>query len=156
DTVAEQFDFAQQVGIEKHGHAAFFQLLQDATDLTPTNRVHAIGRLVKKYQLRLVKQRLRDTEPLLHALGKRSHLGVLPLAQADHLQRLVGATTSIGHAEAIQIAIKIEQTQSGVIFGKAMIFWQEADSPTGSGIAGGAAKQPGIAASRFNNSKQNL
>ena len=51
--------------------------------------VDARGRLVQEQDLRLVRQRLGDHHPALHAAGQRDDLGVLLVPQRQVLQHLL-------------------------------------------------------------------
>ena len=51
--------------------------------------VDAGGRLVEEQDLRLVRQRLGDHHPALHAAGQRHDLGVLLVPQRQVVQHLL-------------------------------------------------------------------
>ena len=83
--VAHQLDLGQQVRVEQHGDAAVAQRLQQLAHGPPPGRVERAGRLVEQQQPRVADHRLRDPEPLLHALRHRAHAARRDLAEADQL-----------------------------------------------------------------------
>ncbi len=68
DAVADELDLAEQVGVEEHRDAAPAQLLEQLAHDAAADRVERARRLVEQEQARRADQRLRDPEPLLHAL----------------------------------------------------------------------------------------
>ena len=73
DVVAHQLDLREQVRVEQDGGAARAQLLEQRPDDAPAGRVERARRLVEQQEPRRADQRLRDPEPLLHALRHRRH-----------------------------------------------------------------------------------
>ena len=60
-------------------------------DFPAADRVHPGGRLVQDDEVRVVDQRLGQTNAPLHAFGKLPHHARAHLAQADHFQKFFGA-----------------------------------------------------------------
>ena len=102
------------MGVQENGDAAAAQVLEQQADGAPADGVERRGRLVEQEQARLADERLRDPEPLLHALrhpvdtavggvGERHELEQAaalggaatrarkPLVQLEHLVRAVPA-----------------------------------------------------------------
>src|SRR5438105_2890798 len=69
DPIAGRFYFTEQMGIEKDRDPVGAQFVDDAAHQQPAQRVEAGGRLVEKYESRLVQQRLRQPYTLQHALA---------------------------------------------------------------------------------------
>ncbi len=88
DPVADQLDLAQQVRVEQDGDAAAAQLLEQAADDPPADRVEGAGRLVEQQQARAADQRLGDPEPLLHPLRHRLDPLAGGLAELDQVEQL--------------------------------------------------------------------
>ena len=64
--------------------------LDDVADIAPPDGVDAVGRLVEHDQVGVVDERLRDAEPLPHALRVRADFLLLPLGHVDDVEQLVG------------------------------------------------------------------
>jgi hypothetical protein len=86
--VADELDLGEQVGVQEHGLPALTQLDQQLAHGPAADRVQGARRLVEQQQRRPPDHRLRDPEPLLHALGHRLDAAVAGVGQADELEQL--------------------------------------------------------------------
>ena len=86
--VAHQLDLGQQVRVQQHRDAARAQRLQQLAHRPPPGRVERARRLVEQQQPRVADHRLRDPEPLLHALRHRADAPVATSPSADQLEQL--------------------------------------------------------------------
>ncbi len=68
DAIAHHLELAEQVAVEEDGPSLAPQLDEDVADLASSHRVDAVGRFVEDDQLRIVHQRLGESDPLLHPL----------------------------------------------------------------------------------------
>ena len=85
--VAHQLDLRQQVRVQQHGHAAVAQVLEQPPHGAPAGRVERARRLVEQQHARAADHRLRDPEPLLHALRHRAHAPRRRVAEPDRLEQ---------------------------------------------------------------------
>ena len=92
DRVAGALDVAHQV---RRDHDADPELAADAADelehVAPPERVEAGGRLVEEREHRVVHERLRELDALLHPGRVRPHRPVALLEQADVAEQVRGA-----------------------------------------------------------------
>ncbi|GAA3317287.1 hypothetical protein GCM10020219_038380 [Nonomuraea dietziae] len=97
DVVADAFELTEQVRGDQDADA---ELGADAPDqrehLVAALRVEAVGRLVEEDQLRVVDERLRELDALLHAGGVAADGAVALLVQADVAQHVGGALAGGG------------------------------------------------------------
>src|SRR5207253_10806295 len=75
-TVADQLYLAEHVRVEEDGLSFRFQLLQNAANLAPANRIYAIGGLIQEDDLWVVQQCLGNADALFHPFGVRAQLVV--------------------------------------------------------------------------------
>ena len=66
------------MAVQKHGAAFAAHLNQQVANFNAANRVHAIGWLVKKNNLRIIHKRGRQASALTHAFGKNIHAPIHP------------------------------------------------------------------------------
>src|SRR5439155_1539057 len=89
DPVADELDLAQEVRVEQDGDAAAAKLLEQLADGAAPDRIERARRLVQEQERRRADQRLRDAEPLLHALRHLLHAAATRIREADQPQQLV-------------------------------------------------------------------
>ncbi len=93
DAVGHLLGFLDVMRGEDDGDAGRAQRAHELPHVLAQFDVDAGGRLVEKKNLRLVRQRLGDQQPALHAAGQRHDLGVLLVPQRqvlEHLGDMVG------------------------------------------------------------------
>src|SRR5439155_13866007 len=96
DVVADLLDFAEEVGAHEDRAALAFQRLDYIADFGHASRVQARRGLVEDEELRLVEERLRDGDALLHPLRELLDPVVRLLGQLDLLRyRLTGVLDSL-------------------------------------------------------------
>src|ERR1700694_4036948 len=108
EPVADLFDLAQQVRVEKDGGAARLQLADDLSDVMAPDRIERRCRLVEEHQLRPAKQRHAQPQPLLHSLGEAFDLVVRAVGQPDHVERELNFRLPFGARHARQLAMQPE------------------------------------------------
>ena len=86
DAIGHLLRFIDVVGRQDDGHAAGAQAAHQGPHLAPQLDVDAGGRLVKEQDLGLVRQRLGDHHPALHAAGEGHHLVVALVPQRQIAQ----------------------------------------------------------------------
>ena len=106
DAVADLLDLGHQVAREEDGAAALAEAPDELAHLGHAGRVEAVRRLVEDQQVRVLDQRGRDAEPLLHPLRVRAEAVACPLAEADLVERgrdpLLGDARMAGeHAQVV-------------------------------------------------------
>src|SRR5262245_39851720 len=74
--IAEHFNIRKYVRAHEHGLALVPQRRNQIAYFASTNRIETTHRLVKKNYLRIVNQRLGQSNSLQHAFGKLSQLRV--------------------------------------------------------------------------------
>jgi hypothetical protein len=87
--------------------AAAAQLAQQVADHPPADRVERARGLVEHEQPRRADQRLRDAQPLLHALGHGGDLCVACLGEPDQLEQLCALRGAAVRAR--QLLMELEQ-----------------------------------------------
>src|SRR5713226_5858822 len=106
--IAHQLDLAQQVRVQEHRHALSLELLDEAADVTPADRIEGRSRLVQHDQLGAVDQRLGQAQPLLHALAEGAHAVASAVPQADELQHLQDAPPALALVQPTQLAMELQ------------------------------------------------
>ena len=86
--VGHLLGFLDVVGGQDDGHAGGAQRAHHLPHVLAQLDVDAGGRLVEEQDLRLVRQRLGDQHPALHAAGQRHDLAVLAVPQGQVLEHL--------------------------------------------------------------------
>src|SRR6202050_3341993 len=84
DLIAEQLNFREHWRIQKDSLAGSAQTHQQVAHILPAERIEAIRGLVEKEYFRVVEQRLRQTQPLLHPFRIRLD-GLFHARQTDPL-----------------------------------------------------------------------
>ena len=93
---------------DQHGLPHVLEALQNPLHFGPRAGIHARGWLVQYQQLRIVDQRVRQAQPLLHAARQRIHIGVLFVAQVHKVQQLRSHARALGLAKAVAPGVKIQ------------------------------------------------
>ena len=127
-SVAHQFDLAEQVRIDEDGFALVFELLKEGANFAAAHRIDAVGRLIQKNHVGIVKERLGNSQALLHALGVSPDLVMHPTFESDQLQHFGDAFLALGPGHAQQAAVEFQQAVSAMIVRKAVIFRQIANA----------------------------
>ncbi len=107
---------------EQHRRSAPAQRLHDLVEAEPERRVEPGGRLVEQQQARLAQQRLRQPQPLAHALGIGPDAPSGGLCQPDRSSS--GSTATRGALETGVEAQQLAARQRGV---EGDVLGQEAD-----------------------------
>jgi len=74
---------------DEHGAALVAEATQETPDIPDAGGIEAVGRLVENQQLRVLQERRRQPEALLHPQRIGSQAIVGPIGQADAVQRVV-------------------------------------------------------------------
>ena len=82
-SVASDFNFAEDVGIQKDGSSAVTLSTNHIADKPPTHGIEPRGGLVEKDQLRLVNQRLSQSDALEHAFREIAQ-ALFPMRSQPH------------------------------------------------------------------------
>src|SRR5258707_7894804 len=77
--------------------------------LATANRIKAGGWLVQNHQIRIVDERLCESDAALHAFGKFAHRARARLAQADHVEQLLRSIVPVAFIELKKISKKIQR-----------------------------------------------
>ena len=89
DTVGHLLGLLDVVGGQNDGHAALTQTPHHVPHVAAQLHVDTGGGLIEKQYLRLVRQRLGDHHPALHAAGQFHDLGVTFVPQRQILEQLL-------------------------------------------------------------------
>ena len=95
--------------------AALAQVVEEVPQALALARVDARGRLVEEDELRVVHERAREREALLHAAGQRARLHVLQVEQLDVAEQLVHARVGAGAGDAVDAGEEAEVLLDGEI-----------------------------------------
>ncbi len=144
--VAHELDLRQQVRVEQHRDALATQVLEQPPHGAPPGGVERARRLVEQQQPRAADHRLRDPEPLLHALRHRADTGVGRLGQPDGgEQSLALGGAAVGAGEPL---VHAEQLVGAQPIGEAEQLGEIAERPVRLGRAGRSAGDLGGAGGR--------
>ena len=152
DARADALDLAEEVRVEEERDAFGGELQQEVADLAAADGVDAVGRLVEEHEARARHERLRDAEPLHHALRERLDLAVGGTREADLLQEAAGArVVRAGHARE-----EVEGLARGEVVREAVVLGEEADRPPRQRLADGDAEDLPLALGRVDDPEQQL
>ena len=98
DVIADELDLREEMRVQQHRGAARTQLLEQAAHDAAPGRVERARRLVEQQQRRRPDERLRDPEPLLHALRHRRDARPARLGEADELEERDALAVAGGRA----------------------------------------------------------
>lgn len=155
-SIADLFDFAEQVRVEEDRLPFAAEAFHEIADLAAADRVHPVRRFIQKDDLRIVEHRLGDAEPLLHALRVGADAVIHPGADADDLEHLGDLASPHIAGHAVQLPVEVHQAECGVILREAVIFRQVTDLLPHIDGAGGLAQQSGVAVRLVNDAEQDL
>ena len=88
---------------------AFGQSHNQILDFTTADRVQTRRGLVQDHQIRIIDQRLSQSNTALHALRKLTYLSVASIVQPHHFDQLVGTLAAFHWVQIEQIAKEIER-----------------------------------------------
>ena len=143
DAVAHQLHLAEEMRAQHHRDPASSKLPQQVADDAPADRVERARRLVQHQEARRAHERLRDAEPLLHALRHGGDLGVAGVGQAHQLEQLGPLPRApLGGREVL---MEGEQLVRGEPVGESEQLGEVADRRARLGGAGGRALDLGAA-----------
>ena len=80
------------------------EIASQLKNLDPTGGVHAVGWLVEDHQFRIMDDRRRDLEALLHAGGIGVYLAIARLAEPDVVEHFVRALHRVGARHTGELA----------------------------------------------------
>ena len=105
DAVAGVLDLGEQVARHEHGAALGAEAAQQLADLADAGRVEPVRRFVEHEQRRVLEQRGREAEPLLHAERVAAHFVVAAFGEADELEHRLDARRrdAVDRAEQPQV-----------------------------------------------------
>jgi len=149
DGVASNFDFAEEMGIEEDGGAAFSLVTDDVANKASAHGVEAGGRLVEEDEFRAVNQGLRETDPLQHAFRKATESPVAMSRESDEVQEGGNAVAELRGCEPAEAAMKRKEFGGGQPVVEAEVFGEEADLAADLDAREGLIEDLSMAARRF-------
>ena len=154
--IAELLDFAEEMAVDEHRHAAAAFLEKKIADLLPPHRINAVGRLVQEQDTGTVEEGLREPQPLFHPLGVAADPQLLPAGEAEEIEELGGAPTALAAGDPLEGAVEVEEARARVIVGEAVVFGQIADLATGGEGADRLAEEGSLSGRRGNEAEEDL
>src|SRR2546425_975327 len=128
------------MGIEEDGLPLGLEALQDAPDLAAADGIDPVGRLIEEYHIRVVEDRLRDPEALLHPLGIRADLVVHAAHEAHHAEHLGNLSPPLAPRNSQKAAVELQETGTRVVVREAVILRQVANEFADGRLAGRLAE----------------
>ena len=136
DAVAHELHVVQDVRVHEHGLALLAQAQDQVAHLLAPDRVEPAHRLVEEHDVGVVDERLRDPEPLLHALAVGAEARVRGVRRGPTC-----ASSSSPRArrcareQAAQLRVEVERLAAGEIVVEVGVLGQEADVAAERGLA---------------------
>ena len=106
DGVASNFDFAEEMGIEEDGGAAFSLVADDVANKASAHGVEAGGRLVEEDKIGFVKESLRETDSLHHAFRKAAQATIAMRGETDKIKIGGDAIAKLGGSEPGELTME--------------------------------------------------
>ena len=105
---AQLLELGEDVAADDDGLAHRPQFAEQLTQLDPCARVEAGRRLVEQEHLRIVDQRVRQAEALLHPARQRLDVGVALVGEVDELEQVADHPAPRRRAEAVAAGEEVE------------------------------------------------
>lgn len=131
DAVADEFEFAEQVGVDEDRPALVFELLADLADVAAAFGVDAVGGFIEQDEFGIIHEGLGDADALTHALGVLLDAFVGPVAHADEFEELVDAVLADASGDARHAAVEVEDLPAFEVVGEAVVLGEVADTGEG-------------------------
>src|SRR6266704_1370194 len=154
--VAGDFHFAEQVGIQKYSGAAVALRANDVAHEAPAHGVEARGGLVKKNQLRLVNQGLRQANALEHSFGKFAKPLFPVRSEADEIKKGGDALAETGLGHAAKASMELQELRCAQPRVEAEILRKEPDLPANIDVADGDAENERLAVARLHEPEEHF
>ena len=154
--VAGDFDFAEEMGIEKNRRAAISFAADNVPDEVTTHGVEAGSRLIKENQFRLVDQSLRETDALHHAFGKAPETAVAMRSEADEIEISGNTLAQLRRSQSRKAAVKRKEFGGGEPVVETEVFGQEADFAADFDVSERTAEDLGLAAGGFDQAEKHF
>ena len=106
--VAHFGQLRQNMRGNEHSLSQFLERTQDVFHFRACARIHPGSRLVEDEQLRVVNERPRETEPLLHSAREHVHIAVPLFAQVHQFQQVVDHVHPFSMAKAVAAGIEVK------------------------------------------------
>jgi hypothetical protein len=127
DRVADSLDLLEVV--RRHDDVDA-ELAPDPTDqvehLRPLHRVEPVGRLVEQHQMRIVRDRGRELDPLPLARGHRGHRAEALLSESDEPERIVGALDGGAPGQQVYLRQVPDEIRCGKLRREVVVLGSEA------------------------------
>lgn len=118
------------MGIEKKCFLLFFELKHKIFHHFPTDRIESTHRLIEKYNLGVMENRLGETYTLEHTFRVRVKSLVASLEKSNFFENFIFSFGKLFSLKIIECRIKIEEFIPCKIFVKIGIFWHKSDLMT--------------------------
>ncbi len=102
DAVAQRIGFEHVMGGQQDGLLFRLQVQDHLAELARPDRVQAEGGFIQEQDVRVVQQRARHVQALLHAAGIALHLLIAAPGQPDHLEQVGDALLGDVGVDVIQ------------------------------------------------------
>src|SRR4029077_21100062 len=112
---------------QEDGDAALFKIDNQIANVARAGGIDAGSRLIKHDQLRLVDQRLSETNPLQHSFRVSAQSLVARIREADELEQIADAAFQPGTVHPAKFAKKSERLFAGEKFIEIRVLRQEAN-----------------------------
>ena len=111
DPAGDLLDLLEDVGAEQDGPSLVAEPVEQVHQVQPLPWVHAVERLVEQQHRRVVDDRGRHLDPLLHALGVAADVAVLGVGHLDRRDRPPGCRLRVG--ELVQPGVGQHERPAG-------------------------------------------
>ena len=127
DAIANFLHLREEMGGKQDGDAAPFQIENQIANLARAGRIDARGRLVEHDKPGFLDERLRESDPLQHALGITAEPPIARILQANEREQFVRARFQLLPAQTAEFSVKTERLFAGQIFVEIGILRQKTD-----------------------------
>jgi len=125
DLIASDFDFAQNVGIQKDGCTSVALGADDIAHQAPSHGIEARGGFVQKNDFRIVDERLGQADALEHAFGKTLQALAAMRSEPDEIDKIRDALAQPSGIHAAEPTVKFEKLSRRQPLIKPEIFGQK-------------------------------
>ncbi len=155
-SIANRFNIRKYMSIEEDCFSFFFEFKHEIFHHLATDRIESTHRLIEKYHIRIVQDRLSQSDTLEHTF----RIGIESLRsgirESYFSENKVFSLSKMCRREVVECSIEIEEFITCEVLIEIGILWHETDLPTYILIVDTSPKQDDLSESRSHNPEDTL
>jgi hypothetical protein len=156
DGITGDFDFAEEVGVEEHGGAAFSLVANDVANEPAAHGVEAGSGFIEENEFGFMDESLGEADALQHAFRKAAEAAVAMRSEADEIKISGNTVAELRRSESAEAAMKRQQFRGGEPVVETKILREETDLATNLYARKRVIEDLRVTATRFDEAEQHL